>query len=457
MIRTQSTMLIACALLVCAIGIVFGQTLGHDFVNWDDHEFVYNNPHITGGLSIDSILWALTDGPFHEWYPLAVWSHMLDCQLYGLWPGGHHLSSVLLRAAASLLLLLALVRLTGDFWPSAVVAMLFAVHPLHVESVAWVSERRDVLSALCFMLVLLAVALRLLKGGAAYGPRLDGQDEPGPVAALAIDPTVGPINDPLRVRIHTRLGVIEADKGRLDEAIDDYRQALEIAPKSSVTRNNLGLALQRQGDLEGAAAEYRYSVELEPTEAIYVFNLGNVLWRQGKLDEAVPCYQHALKLDPNLALARERLARLLAEKKEKDKLKSVAANTRRAITQQPDTAAVRFKLADALAGQGKLDEATQIYRQALPLDPRNAKAHNNLATILARQQRFDEAIEHYRQALTIQPVFSVAHYNLANLLATRGRITEAIAHYRRALEIDPAYNAARRNLDRLEAAQKKSP
>ena len=121
--------------------------------------FVYENPHVTPGLTLSGLWWALTDGPLGEWYPLTTLSHMLDCQLYGLNPAGHHLTNVLLHAASSVLLFLVLLRMTGDLWPSAWVAAVFAIHPLHVESVAWVAERRDVLSGLFFMLTLGAYAL----------------------------------------------------------------------------------------------------------------------------------------------------------------------------------------------------------------------------------------------------------------------------------------------------------
>ena len=142
-----------------AVGLVFGQTLRHDFLGYDDHVYVYENPHVTPGLTLPGIWWALTDGPFGEWYPLTSLSHMLDCELYGLHPGGHYLTNVLLHAASSVLLFLVLLRMTGDLWPSAWVAAVFAIHPLHVESVAWIAERRDVLSGLFFMLTLGAYAL----------------------------------------------------------------------------------------------------------------------------------------------------------------------------------------------------------------------------------------------------------------------------------------------------------
>ena len=121
---------------------------------------------------------------FHaaNWHPLTWLSHMLDCQLYGLnHPGGHHLTNVLLHAASAILLFLVLRQMTGDLWPSAFVAALFAVHPLHVESVAWVAERKDVLSGLFFMLTLAAyVGLRPASVFASPLPAGDGPVCPGP-------------------------------------------------------------------------------------------------------------------------------------------------------------------------------------------------------------------------------------------------------------------------------------
>ena len=131
----------------------------HKFVGFDDQAFVYENPHVTPGLTLSGIWWALTDGTLGEWYPLAAISHMIDCELYGLNPAGHFLTNVLLHAASSVLLFLVLLRMTGGLWPSAWVAAVFAVHPMHVESVAWVAERRDILSGLFFMLTLGAYAL----------------------------------------------------------------------------------------------------------------------------------------------------------------------------------------------------------------------------------------------------------------------------------------------------------
>ncbi|HEX4145242.1 MAG TPA: tetratricopeptide repeat protein [Pirellulales bacterium] len=143
-----------CGFLLLAIGLVYGQTLGFGFLTYDDDVYVYDSPPVRAGLTGSGVVWAFTNGPFGEWYPLASLSHMLDCQLFGLAPWGHHLSNVLLHAATSITLFLVFWRMTGELWPSAFVATLFAVHPQHVESVAWVAERRDMLSGLFFMLTL---------------------------------------------------------------------------------------------------------------------------------------------------------------------------------------------------------------------------------------------------------------------------------------------------------------
>src|SRR2546427_2779578 len=131
--------------------MVFGQTLGHDFINYDDQTYVYENTKITGGLNLAGIAWAFGHVHAQNWHPLTTISHMLDCQLYGLKAGGHHFTNVLLHTVAVLLLFAVLRDMTGAFWRSAFVAALFAIHPLHVESVAWVAERKDVLSAVFFL------------------------------------------------------------------------------------------------------------------------------------------------------------------------------------------------------------------------------------------------------------------------------------------------------------------
>ena len=141
-------------LLVLITFIVFWPVAHCDFVNYDDPEYVTANGHVQEGLTWQNVAWAFRLDQGDYWHPLTWVSHMLDCQLFGLRPAGHHLSNLLLHAANTVLLFWLLRRLTGAQWRSAFVAALFALHPLHVESVAWVTERKDVLSTLFGLLAL---------------------------------------------------------------------------------------------------------------------------------------------------------------------------------------------------------------------------------------------------------------------------------------------------------------
>lgn len=146
--------LAVCTFLTALIWIVFAQTLRHGFINFDDDTYVYENSHITAGLTLDGFKWMLTHGHANLWHPLTTLSHMADCQIFGLKPAGHHLINVLLHNIAAVLLFLVLRAMTGTLWESAFVAAIFAIHPMRVESVAWIAERKDVLSGVFFMLTL---------------------------------------------------------------------------------------------------------------------------------------------------------------------------------------------------------------------------------------------------------------------------------------------------------------
>jgi len=138
------TMLIA-VLLVALVGAVFLQTSRFGFVVYDDEGHVTKNPVVLQGFTSKGFIWAFTTGHTANWHPLSWLSHMLDVELHGVAPGGHHMTSVFFHAANSILLFLVLQAMTGAAWRSGFVAALFAVHPLHVESVAWIAERKDVL------------------------------------------------------------------------------------------------------------------------------------------------------------------------------------------------------------------------------------------------------------------------------------------------------------------------
>ncbi|NUM55902.1 MAG: tetratricopeptide repeat protein [Candidatus Hydrogenedentes bacterium] len=142
--------------LIFATFALYARTASYEFVNYDDPGYVYANPHVRAGLTADTIPWAFTTGEQGNWHPLTWLSHALDWELYGDWAGGHHLTSVGIHAITTGLLFVWLIRATGALWPSAIVVAIFGWHPLHVESVAWVSERKDVLCAFFFVIGLIA-------------------------------------------------------------------------------------------------------------------------------------------------------------------------------------------------------------------------------------------------------------------------------------------------------------
>jgi len=135
---------------------VFARTLSCGFVNLDDNIYVFENPKVARGLTFHNVIWAFSHADCFLYHPLTMLSHELDCQMYGMNPAGHHLTNVLLHVASVIALFLVLRQMTGALWRSAFVAAVFAIHPLRVESVAWVSERKDVLSGLFFMLTIAA-------------------------------------------------------------------------------------------------------------------------------------------------------------------------------------------------------------------------------------------------------------------------------------------------------------
>ena len=153
-VRFRPAAVWGCILLATITWLVFGQTLHHNFVNYDDPSYVYQNSTVSQGLTVVGLGSAFTKIHARNWHPLTTLSHMLDCQLFGLQAGGHHFSNVLLHTVTVVLLFVVLWQMTGALWRSAFVAAIFAIHPLRVESVAWVAERKDVLSGLFFVLTL---------------------------------------------------------------------------------------------------------------------------------------------------------------------------------------------------------------------------------------------------------------------------------------------------------------
>mgnify|MGYP001818184527 CR=1 FL=1 len=151
-IKKRRFEVLICLSLAAAILVVYLQVANYNFTNYDDELYVTENPNVKAGFTIDGIFWAFTTGHAANWHPVTWLSHMLDSEIYGLNPMGHHWSNLQIHIANTILLFLFFNYVTGALWRSFLVAALFAIHPLHVESVAWVSERKDVLCAFFWIL-----------------------------------------------------------------------------------------------------------------------------------------------------------------------------------------------------------------------------------------------------------------------------------------------------------------
>src|SRR5438477_488821 len=187
----------AVLLVVLATFAVYAPVLHHGFLGWDDLAYVSENAHVRAGLSAGGIAWAFRSTELANWHPLTWLSHMLDVSLYGLAPWGHHLTSLVLHLANTLLLFGALRRLTGSPWRSLTVAALFALHPLHVESVAWVAERKDVLSSSFWFAALWAYA------------RFAENRTPGRYAMVALGLALGLMAKPMLVTLPLTLLIVD--------------------------------------------------------------------------------------------------------------------------------------------------------------------------------------------------------------------------------------------------------
>lgn len=277
---------IATYLFLAAITLaVFGQTARYEFVNFDDDLYVYDAPAIKAGLTIKGIALAFTSTHARNWHPLATISHILDCQLYGLNAGRHHATNILLHIVAVLLLFRVLWQMTDAMWKSAIVAALFAVHPLHVESVAWVSERKDVLSAVFFFLLLGAyvryarcpsiarylLVIVLFTAGLMSKPMLVS----APVILLLLD--YWPLH---RLRHRT-----PESKGRETEKLDVRTQWLGISrlivekiPLFFLSACSCAITFMVQKRATGAIPPLPFLWRVENAVASYVIYIWQTLW-----------------------------------------------------------------------------------------------------------------------------------------------------------------------------------
>ena len=490
-----------CLFLVIATLAVYWQVLNNDFVIYDDDKYVTENTHVHKGVTFDSLTWAFTSSHASNWHPLTWISHMIDYQLYGLNARGHHLTSLLFHVANTLLLFLILVRMTGTLWQSSFVAALFALHPLHVESVAWVAERKDVLSTFFMMLTVWAYILyvkkREIKGyllvvlffvlGLMSKPML----VPLPFILLLLD--FWPLGRLCLLRDTKNV----ATGQHTNERADIFRLVLEKAPffALAVGSSIVTFIVQERGGAMEIAKTYSIQTRIINAFVAYTEYIVDMIWPV-KLALLYPHPGNSLQLWKGvvagfalvlitiLVIRKARRIPYLAvgwlwyivtlipvigivqvgSQAMADRYTYVTliglfiiiawgandllSKWRHRKIWLSTLAAIILPVLIVLTWKQVQywENGITLFKHTLRHTSNNYVIHNNLGIVLREQGRTEEAIKHYLQALRSNPDYALAHYNLSNAYAEQGKNKKVIEACKHAIRIKPDYADAHYNL-----------
>jgi tetratricopeptide (TPR) repeat protein len=461
--------------------IVYAQTLHHEFVKFDDDKYVTENPNVQAGLTFRSIKWAFTATEAANWHPLTWLSHIIDCRFFGLNPKWHHLVNLLFHTANALLLFCVLKDMTGALWRSAFVAGLFALHPLHVESVAWVAERKDVLSTL-FWLLTMAGYVRYARGGGAkwymvtlllfaLGLMAKPMLVTLPFVLLLLD--YWPLNRLTRHTIFEKLPffILSAISSvitffvQLSAGAVAHIDFLPLSIRIANTPVSYVKYVMKLVWPDRLAVFYPYrsenlSFRLAAAAALVLLSVSILVLRLASRHRYLPVgwFWYLGTLVPVIGLVQVG-DQALADRYTYIPLTGLfiivawglpellAGWRHRKVVPGISAAAVLFALSICTYHQLHYwRNNITLFEHTLAVTDNNSKIQNNLGNVLASGGRFDEAVSHYNEALRIKPDYATAHYNLAQALKSQGRIDEAISHYNEALYIKPDYADAHINL-----------
>ena len=488
--------------------LVYAPVYRFGFVNFDDPDYVTNNPHVRNGLTMDGVVWAVTSTEAANWFPATRLSHLLDVEIFDLRPGGHHFTNAFLHALATVFLFAFLHAATGAAWPSAFVAVLFAVHPLHVESVAWIAERKDVLSALFWFLALWSYVRRhywLTLLAFCLGLMSKPMVVTLPFVLLLLDRW--PLGQPLRSALRVKIPMLALSAASATAAYLVQRSSGAVR---EVGQFPLGLRVENAVVSQAIyivkmfwparlAVFYPYPHDLPVWQialsALLLAGISMVvlrerrsrpylavgwLWYLGTLVPVIGLIQVGAqaRADRYMYLPMVGLSIMFAWGLP-EVLKSKVAipgavvaclvwavlceaqiqywrNSetlfRHALDVTSGNYLAHHNLGVALADEGRFPEAIEQYQAALQIEPNAANVETDYGNALAKSGRIPEAIAHYQAALGVLPDSPIAHNDLANALAaTPGSMPEAIAEYRTALRLKPDYEEARNNLAQVES------
>ena len=503
----KSLLVILC--LIVGIVVVYIKVQNFDFVNFDDDVYVTENYYVQKGVSLAGFKWAFTTFHAANWHPLTWLSHMLDCELYGLSPAGHHWTNVVLHIANTVLLFLILFRMTGAIWRSAFVAALFALHPLHVESVAWVSERKDVLSTFFGLLGIAAYYGYVKKSSAKYYIlvmallSLSLMAKPMlvtlPFALLLLDFW------PLKRFQDQRDFRFKSEKAYVDAVRRNHQIIIEKIPlfivvaiscfltffaqKSVGAVRSLG-ALTLKYRIANAIVSYaRYVLKAIWPDKLAVFypHPGNTLPKWQFIGAALlivaACYWaiRSAKKYPYIAVGLFWYVgtfvpviglvqvgdQAMADRYTYIPLIGIFIIISWGVTdlwQRWHGKEIFLKISatillvalswNTFIQLNSWENGITLFEHAVSVTKNNYSAHNNLATALVPID-LDRAIFHYKEALRIRPKYITALCNLGLTLYHKGKYEEATSYFTKALKIDPQKADARMNLANLLFLQSK--
>lgn len=487
---------VVCVFLFAATLTVFWPALHCDFVNYDDPDYFTANAHVATGLTPASVRWAFTTGHASNWHPLTWLSLMLDADLFGKNPAGPHFTNLFFHAANAVLLFLLLRNLTGTIWRSAFVAALFALHPLHVESVAWISERKDVLSTFFGLLSLLSYASHLKENR----PR-----------ALWLAPLFFALSlmaKPMLVTLPFLLLLLDwwplQRFAPLNFRANISRLLFEKIPYFvlSIASCVITLITQRNGGAVAALVKFPLPERIENAFVSYARYVGKTFWPAALATPyphpghwELPLVIYSVALIAGLSAGAILFARRfpfvftgwfwfvgalipviglvqVGNQAMADRyayvpligvfiglvwgVQAVCANWRLPKNFFVILAAVIFFAAAALTRSqlAYWQNSGTLFRHTLAVTKNNYLAWNDLGTYLSSQGQAMEALECFQKSLAINPDDADTFYNFGNALTKLGQPDQAINNYRRALEINPSHADALDNLGFVLAAKK---
>jgi len=485
-------------LLIVITLIVFWPVQNHGFLTLDDDAYVYDNPHVTTGLTVANISWALTATHAYNWHPVTWISHMLDVQIYGLDAGGHHRTNLLLHIANVLLVFLLLKKITGRPWRSGFVSALFAIHPLHVESVAWVAERKELVCAFFMLLTILAYA--------RYARKQDASSYVPVVLFYAL----GLMSKPMLVTLPLLLLLLDYwPLARMGSAgASTLRLVAEKAPMFLLAGASsiVTFMAQKSGGAVMNLSGYPLDLRIENALLSYARYMGKMLWPSGLAlpypypDGGVRVWQVAgasivLALATYAAIREARRfpyffvgwswylvglipviglvqvgGQAIADRYTYipliglfviiawgagDLSKRIEARYRRlggafgsVMPSMAVPAAIVIVLLSICARVqlGYWRDGVTLYTHTLAVTGDNYLAHNQLGVACGAAGDPRRAAGEFRKAIELAPDYALAHYNLGGTLVENGKVSEAVAEYQKAIELAPSFYRTYDNL-----------